>query len=121
MSTTYKGGDVGLIEMYLEGVDLQFRINPTSVWQDLTYKYKEPLDIYRVSNTKYDFRVKPKDIITKVYMHYNDMENKIQKGEWKHKYPNNCMFDNPRGMGKHLEFTFTNGKLTSVEMKEPTK
>ena len=120
MENTYKGGDVALIQLYLEGKELQYKTFFTENWINLTYKYKEPSDIYRVSNNTHTFRRKPQDVITKVYMHYGDMEKKVQAGQFYCQKHNHLMFDSPDGMNKHLEFTFTNGKLTKVEMKEST-
>lgn len=117
MEKTYKGGDVTLIQMYLEGKELQYRTPSTDSWVDITYKYKKPLDIYRVSNNLYTFREKPQ-VITKVYMHYDSMEELVQNGTFYLRQPENIMFTNPKGMSNYLEFTFTNGKLTKVEMKK---
>ena len=54
-------------------------------------------------------------------MHYNHMEELIKDGTFYLRNSDNIMFDNPKGMNEHLEFTFTNGKLTKVEMKGSTK
>ena len=121
MSIIYKGGDSDLIFEYLSGSQIQFRKNNDDNWEDLTMTYKEASDVYRVSNVNYQFRVKPEEVITKVYMHYNSLESLVQKGDFYRKIPSNMMFDTPNNMQKHLEFTFTNGKLTSVEMKEAHK
>ena len=43
-------------------------------WEDIPVWDNNPNDVYRVSDSSYVFRVKPKEIITKVYMHYNHME-----------------------------------------------
>ena len=118
MTKTYNGNTPELYELFLEGEQLQYQQKPWSEWRDIPIWNNKPHDIYRVSNSSYMFRVKPQDVITKVYMHYNDMEKLVQSGAFYLKVPDNMMFDNPRGMNKHLEYTFTNGKLTNVEMKK---
>ena len=120
MTKTYNGNTPELYELFLEGEQLQYQQKPWSEWKDIPIWNNKPHDIYRVSNSSYMFRVKPKDVITKVYMHYNHMEQLVQDGTFYLRQPDNIMFDSPKGMNEHLEFTFTNGKLTKVEMKGPT-
>ena len=121
MTKTYEGNTPELYELFIKKEQLQFQKAPWMEWIDIPIWNGKPNDIYRVGNSSYMFRVKPKDVITKVYMHYNHMEELVQNGTFYLRQPDNIMFDNPRGMNNHLEFTFTNGKLTKVEMKGPTK
>jgi hypothetical protein len=120
MMKTYKGNTPELYELFLKHELLQYQKAPWEDWRDIPVWNGKPNDVYRVSNSSYLFRLKPKEIITKVYMHYNDMEEMVQENNFRLKTPNNMMFDNNNTMNKHLEFTFTNGKLTKVEMKDAT-
>ena len=121
MEKTYKGNTPELYELFIKGKQIQYNPFNLGDWVDLPIYNGKPNDIYRVSGEYHTFRVKPKDVITKVYMHYDDMEEKVQSGNFYAKTPINVMFDSNYGMEEHLEFTFTNGKLTKVEMKGPTR
>ena len=118
MTNIYKGNTPELYELFLKGEQLQYQQNSEGKWRDIPEYNGKPNDVYRVGNSNYNFRVKPKDVITKVYMHYNHMEQLVQDGTFYLRETDNIMFDNPKGMNEHLEFTFTNGKLTKVEMKD---
>lgn len=121
MEKTYQGNTPELYELFIRGEQLQFQKAPWLEWENIPVWNSEPNDIYRVANSCYMFRVKPKDVITRVYMHYNSMEELVQDNKFYLRKSENIMFDNPKGMNKHLEFTFTNGKLTKVEMKNATE
>ena len=120
MTNIYKGNTPELYELFLKGEQLQYQQNSEGKWRDIPEYNGKPNDVYRVGNSNYNFRVKPKDVITKVYMHYNHMEELVQDNAFYLRHSDNMMFDNPKGMNNHLEFTFTNGKLTKVEMKDAT-
>ena len=120
MEKTYQGNTPELYELFLKGEQLQYQQKRWKNWLNIPVWNGKPNDIYRVGNPNYLFRVKPQDVITKVYMHYNHMEELVQDGAFYLRQPDNIMFDNPKGMNEHLEFTFTNGKLTKVEMKDAT-
>ena len=120
MSKVYQGNTPELYELYINKEQLQFQKALWKDWQDIPVWNGKPNDIYRVSNSNYRFRVKPKDVITKAYMHYDDIEMLVQDGNFDYKVPGNCLFGNNKDMDEHLEFTFTNGKLTKVEMKDAT-
>ena len=120
MTKIYKGNTPELYELFISGKQLQYNRFSQNNWVDIPVYKGKPEDIYRVSCEFHSFRVKPKDVITKVYMHYDDMEEKVQSGSFCRGIHKNMMFDNPKGMNEHLEFTFTNGKLTKVEMKDAT-
>ena len=66
------------------------------------------------------YRVKPQPKITKAYMHYDGIEEEVQKGSFNYKDPRNVLFDSNHGMNEHLEMTFEDGKLIKVEMKGAT-
>lgn len=61
---TYKGGDINLIEKYIEGVPIEYhdftavhQAGDIREWKVVT-PYSEPADIHRVSNKNYTFREK---------------------------------------------------------------
>ena len=120
MTKTYQGNTPELYELFLKGEQLQYSSFNEGDWVDLPIYTGKPNDIYRVSAEFHRFRVKPKDVITKAYMHYDDIEMLVQDGNFDYKVPGNCLFGNNKDMDEHLEFTFTNGKLTKVEMKDAT-
>jgi hypothetical protein len=67
---TYPGGNPELMSKYLLGIPIQFQDNNQN-WINVV-PYTEPEDIYRVSNTEYLHRIKPKDpivTIRKVVVH----------------------------------------------------
>ena len=117
MSKMYQGNTPELYELFISGKQLQFQKAPWCSWEDIPIYNGKANDIYRVSNTSYMFRVKE---VVKMYMHYDSIEEMVQDGDFYQKTPNNIMFDSNKAMDEHLEFTFTNGKLTKVEMKGPT-
>ena len=117
MTNIYKGNTPELYKLFLEGKQLQYQAYPECPWLNIPKYNGKPDDIHRVSNEEYYFR---EAVITKVYTHYDGMEEMVKNGNFYARYPNNMLFDNNAGMDEHLEFTFTNGKLTKVEMKGPT-
>lgn len=48
---------IELIEYYLEGKTIEFRYTPRDPWLEIP-KYIEPGDILRLSNPRYNFRIK---------------------------------------------------------------
>jgi hypothetical protein len=118
MEKTYAGNTPELIELYLENQPIQW-LSKGKGWVDIP-PYEKPSDIYRVSNKNYTFRLKPEKVITKAYMHYDDIEKLVQKGDFNQTHINQYLFSSNYAMNKHLEMTFTNGKLTKVEMKDAT-
>jgi hypothetical protein len=114
----YEGSDIALVSLFISGESIQYAKYEGDTFQDIPKYNGEPDDIYRVSNKGYTFRVKPTTIITKAYMHYGGIEELVQEGNFEFRSIDNCLFERNCGMGEHLEFTFVNGKLTKVEMKE---
>jgi hypothetical protein len=120
MQNVFTGNTPELYELFIKKEQLQYKHCGKGPWVDLPIYNGKSNDIYRVGGTYHLFRVKPKEIITKVYMHYDNMEEMVQENNFYGKTSQNMMFDNNKKMNKHLEFTFTNGKLTKVEMKDAT-
>jgi hypothetical protein len=116
----YKGSDIALVSLFIAGEQLQYAMYEGDTFQDIPKYNGEPDDIYRVSNKVYTFRVKPTQTITKAYMHYFNIEELVQKGNFQFRGIDNCLFEDNCNMDEHLEMTFTDGKLTKVEMKGAT-
>ena len=121
MTKIYKGNTPELYELFIKGEQIQYQSSGEGTWKNIPKYNGKPNDVYRVAGDYHNFRVKPKDVITKVYMHYDRMEKLVQEGTFYGRTNNQMIFDNPKGMNNHLEFTFTNGKLTKVKMKGPTR
>ena len=64
MTKTYQGNTPELYELFISGKQLQYQQTPWSEWRDIPIWNSKPNDIYRVGNSSYIFRVKPKDVIT---------------------------------------------------------
>ena len=65
MTKTYQGNTPELYELFISGKQLQYQQAPGSEWRDIPIWNNKSNDIYRVGNSSYMFRVKPKDVITK--------------------------------------------------------
>ncbi len=113
----YLGSDIALVSLFIAGEQLQFAKYEGDTFQDIPYYNGEPDDIYRVSNKRYMFRVKPTQTITKAYMHYDSIEELVQEGNFQFKGIDNCLFENNIRMKEHLEMTFLDGKLVEVAIK----
>ena len=62
------------------------------------------------------YRIKPQPVIKKMYMHYDSIERYVKDIKYDGANVPQQMWAEERAMGNHLEFTFTDGKLTSVEI-----
>jgi hypothetical protein len=100
-----------LIKAWADGAEIQVFLSSENVWIDDNHP-----DWY--FNSQY--RIKPQPKIVKAYMHYGHIEYLIEKSDFKGQLVNQCLFSTNNDMLKHLEFTFTDGKLTNVEMKNAT-
>jgi hypothetical protein len=100
-----------LIKAWADGAEIESRYDSTFPWRVCS-----PPQWYNDQ----EYRIKPQPVITKAYMHYDGIEELIQKGDFSFKNQEHVLFDNNHHMMKHLEFTFTDNKLTSVEMKNAT-
>ena len=64
----------------------------------------------------HEYRIKPQPVIKKMYMHYDSIERYVKDIKYDGANVPQQMWAEDRAMGNHLEFTFTDGKLTSVEI-----
>lgn len=62
----------------------------------------------------HEYRIKPKPVITKRYFHVDNFEEKLNNDEYQ--VVGILRQDNYR-MHTHIELTFTDGKVTAVELK----
>jgi hypothetical protein len=99
------------IKAWADGAQIQVYLNSAGGWTDDT----EP-DWY----PDYRYRIKPQPVITKAYMHYDHIEELVKQGGFNGRQ-HLSLFYNNRNMAKHLELTFTDNKLTKVELKDATK
>lgn len=67
------------------------------------------------------YRIKPQPVIKKMYMHYGNIEYRAKYDKYDGVDVPQAMYASNKDMLKHLEFTFTDDKLTSVEIKGATK
>jgi hypothetical protein len=98
-----------IIKAWADGAEIEYRSTGFTEW----FECPEPKWFI-----DFQYRVKPQPKIVKMYMHYEQVEERIrnEKNINNHNFPH-LMYDNNRHMSNHLEFTFTDGKLTSVEIK----
>jgi hypothetical protein len=101
-----------LIKAWADGAQIQIYFNSVEGWIDNTHPDWYPDCRYRI---------KPQPVITKAYMHYDHIEGLVEQGDFNGKTLDLSLFDNNRNMAKHLELTFTDNKLTKVELKDATK
>ena len=65
LAKTYAANDLHLIQLYLEGREIQFQ-GYGKDWATVA-PYKKPSDIFRLSNQKFTFRLAPVDIHGYIY------------------------------------------------------
>lgn len=121
MNNVYKGNTPELYVLFLKGEQLEYQHLGKGEWVSIPKYNGKIKDIYRVSGDYHNFRVKPKDVIKKAYMHYDVLEKLVKERKFNGEPCPQAMWNEPRAMEEHLEFTFTNGKLTKIEMKGSTK
>jgi hypothetical protein len=100
-----------VITAWAQGATIETYMKTTGVW----HVTRNPL-----WDKNRQYRVKPQPKVTKVYMHYDGIEELVQSGRFNYQDPQNLLYDNNYKMSNHLEMTFEDGKLTKVEMKGTT-
>jgi hypothetical protein len=100
-----------LIKAWADGAEIERKCDMTGQW-DLI---KNPAWC-----VAFEYRIKPQPKIVKAYMHYDGLEELIEEENFNTKDIPHMLFDNNYNMQEHLELTFTNNKLTKVEMKNAT-
>ena len=56
-----------------------------------------------------------------MYMHYDSIEGRVHDQDWHGAQVPQQMYSTNCSMSEHIEFTFTDGQLTSVEMMKSKK
>jgi len=67
----HQGLHKAIAHAYLKGERIEFRSADLCRewgWKDVA-AYREPLDIYRISGEKYEFRIKPKTTSANIHVH----------------------------------------------------
>jgi hypothetical protein len=101
-----------LIKAWADGAEIETWSKKNLVWEEITSPFWLETE---------EYRIKPQPVITKAYMHYGNIEELVKQGDFNGGTPYQSLFDNNRNMAKHLELTFTDNKLTKVELKDATK
>jgi hypothetical protein len=99
------------IKAWADGAEIEVRSDGNDTWETIT-----------MPNwfTCLEYRIKPEPVIVKAYMHYDGLEELIKERNFHCKDPQHMLFESNYCMLEHLEFTFTDNKLTKVEMKNAT-
>jgi hypothetical protein len=97
------------IKAWADGAEIEYYESAIGVW----YLSSEP-----TWNKHGQYRIKPQPVIKKMYMHYDAIEEAVGENFWHGIRVPQQMYENNSAMSKHIEFTFTDGKLTSVEIKK---
>jgi hypothetical protein len=100
-----------LIKAWADGAEIEVRSDDKDTWE-----------LIQAPNwfNCLEYRIKPQPVITKAYMHYDGLEELIQEGSFNCKDIPHAVFNSNTNMKEHIEFTFTDNKLTKVEMKNAT-
>ncbi len=100
-----------LIKAWADGAEIEVRADHSDIWEAIeSPRWFKCLE----------YRIKPQPKIVKAYMHYDNIERMVNKGEFNTKEIPQQLFSDTYCMDEHLEFTFADGKLTNVEMKDAT-
>jgi len=108
MNKPHKHAEV--IKAWADGAEIETFMYTTEEWR----KTEEPLWL-----EDRQYRIKPQPVIKKMYMHYDAIEQRVHDNHdqvWDGMQVPQQMYCVNSAMGPHIEFTFTDGKLTSVEM-----
>jgi hypothetical protein len=95
------------IKAWADGAEIQY-------WSDVHADWRPSSNPSWHLHTTY--RIKPNPVIKKMYMHYDSIEGRVHDQVWDGMQVPQQMYCTNSAMSDHLEFTFTDGKLTSVEM-----
>jgi hypothetical protein len=99
-----------LIKAWADGAEIETWSKKNLVWEEITSPFWLETE---------EYRIKPQPVITKAYMHYDHIEELVKQGGFNGRQ-HLSLFYNNRNMAKHLELTFTDNKLTKVELKDAT-
>jgi hypothetical protein len=97
------------IKAWADGAEIERKCDLTGYW----FLLKNPAWC-----EDFEYRIKPQPVIKKMYMHYDGIEEVVAENFWHTKDVPQQMYFNNNNMSNHLEFTFVDDKLTSVEIKK---
>lgn len=114
MKAIYNGNTPTLYEFFLKGKELEYRPSKRDPWRKMPVYTGEPNDIYRVSNTKFEFRL---DTTVRKYTFCDRIERCLEKGyNLNNMRPQQWYLHDECMTGKHLEWVFVDNKLTAVNI-----
>jgi hypothetical protein len=105
MNKPHKHAD--LIKAWANGAKIQVLIISSGEWADANPSW----------NPDFCYRVKPEPVVKKAYMHYNHI-SKVVTGPFDASIITQHLFESNCGMSDHLEFTFVDGELVSVNINK---
>jgi hypothetical protein len=97
------------IKAWADGAEIEFRHGECYEWETID---NPTWNLYN------QYRIKPQPMIKKMYMHYDAIEVAVGENFWHAFAVPQQMYENNSSMSNHIEFTFVDGKLTSVEIKK---
>ncbi len=99
---------VEVIKAWADGAVIQSRADGFDDWYDIEYPGWYP---------NHQYRIKPQPVIKKMYIHYDNIERKVATNTFDCSQVPQMMYSSSNELMNHIEFTFTDGKLTNVELK----
>jgi hypothetical protein len=105
MNKPHKHAD--LIKAWADGAKIQVFITSSGEWANANPSW-DPNSCYRV---------KPEPVVKKAYMHYDNIQ-RLVTGRFDGKAVNQFLHEDSCGMSNHLEFTFVDGELVSVNINK---
>jgi len=97
------------IKAWADGAEIEFRTDDRREWKTTTSP---------AWNEYTQYRIKPQPGVKKMYMHYHAIEKLVAENFWHTNAVPQQMYSDNNAMSDHLEFTFVDNKLTSVEIKK---
>jgi len=92
---------------WANGAEIEFRHEECHAWKTADSP---------TWNSHIKYRIKPQPVIKKMYMHYDCIERTVATELFDGLQVPQQMYAKNQAMSDHLEFTFTDGKLTSVKI-----
>jgi hypothetical protein len=104
---TNKHVHADMIKAWADGAKIQVYIPRSDTWIDANPSW----------DPKFQYRVKPEPVVKKAYMHYDNIK-RLVTGRFDGKAVNQFLHEDSCGMSNHLEFTFVDGELVSVNINK---
>jgi hypothetical protein len=100
------------IKAWADGAEIEVRHGECYEWETIANP---------TWNLYIQYRIKPQPVIKKMYMHYDGIEEAMGENFCPGSQVPQQMYSDNNNMSNHLEFTFVDDKLTSVEMIKRTE